>query len=150
MVKPRKDSNRRSVFLSDTALAVLGEPESLSGRLNSVVIRYGNIIAAECPELAEAEWLLICDMLNATVMDADHRDTDPARYLWVDIGEAGQLDGLAEKWGVDTAALSDRVKAMRLAERIAILEVVGRFWRSPNLNKDDTQKILAESGAKIA
>jgi hypothetical protein len=145
-------SSRKTVYLSDPSekvIGILGEGDSLSGRLNNICIRYGAITAAECPALAEAEWLMICDMLNATVLDADHRDADPARFLWADIAESGKLDGLAEKWQIDTEALSQSVRNMRLAEQIAILEVVARFWRSPRLNEIPAADLLREAGAKL-
>ena len=141
---------RKTVYLSDQSEAILGQVDSRSGRLNNIIIRYGAIIAAECPALTEAEWLLICDMLNATVLDTDHRDTDPARFLWADIAESGKLDGLAEKWEVDTEALSQRVRAMSYAQQVAIVEAVAKFWRSPNLNQIPTADLLKESGAKIS
>jgi len=142
-------SSRKSIYLTDATEVIIGEVESLSGRINNIVRRYGAITAAECPEMAESEWSLICDLLNATVIDTDHRDTDPARFLWADIAEAGRLDGLAEKWSVDTDALSQRVRTMRLPEQIAILEVVAKFWRSPKLTELSAADLLRESGAKI-
>lgn len=143
-------ASRKHIYLTDSAETVLGNPASLSGRLNSIVTRYGRIISAECPALSENEWMLICDMLNGTGLDADHRETDPARYLWADIAEAGKLDGLANKWGVDTDAMSARVRAMRPSEQIAIVEVAARFWTSPRLNQAGNLDLLREAGARIA
>jgi hypothetical protein len=142
-------SSRKSIYLADASEKVIGHPGSLSGRINSIVIRYGNIVAATCPTLSRGEWLLICDMLNGTVLDTDSRDADPSRYLWADISESGKFDGLAEKWNVDTADLSTRVRAMTPAEQIAILEVVGHFWRNPQLAELNHDQLLAAAGAKI-
>jgi hypothetical protein len=142
-------ASKKTIYLSDPAEAVIGEVESLSGRINNIVIRYGGIVAAECPVLALAEWQMICDMLNGTVIDADYRDADPARFLWADIAESGRLDGLAEKWGIDTEALSARVRAMPYSQQCAILEVVAKFWRSPRLNETPMPELLKECGAKF-
>lgn len=142
-------SSRRSVYITDSAETVLGNPASLSGRINSVLVRYGRIIATECPALTGDEWLLICDLLNGSVIEADNRETDPARYLWADIAEAGELDGLAAKWSVDTDALSQRIRDMRAVEQIAITEVAARFWGSPRLNAADHLDLLREAGAKL-
>lgn len=143
-------ASKKTIYLSDPAEAVIGEVERLSGRINNIIIRYGGIMAAECPALALAEWQMICDMLNATVTDADYRDADPARFLWADIAEAGRLDGLADKWDIDTEALSARVRAMTYSQQCAILEVVAMFWRSPKLNDTPMADLLRECGAKIA
>jgi hypothetical protein len=141
-------SSRKSIYLSDQAEAVIGtDHDSLSGRINNICIRYGTITAAGCPELRLSEWLMICDMLNATVMDA--AGADQARHLWADIAESGKLDGLAEKWEIDTEDLSQRVRAMSYAGQVAIIEVVGKFWRHPKLNELSSADLLREVGAKI-
>lgn len=143
-------SRRATIHLSTPAENVIGEVENLSGRLNNIIIRYGGIVSAETPTLALAEWQMICDMLNSTIIDTDHRDTDPARFLWSDIAESGKLDGLAEKWEINTESLSQRVRAMSYAQTVAILEVVAKFWRSPKLNDMEMTNLLNECGAKIA
>lgn len=143
-------SRRATIHLSTPADEVIGEVENLSGRINNIIIRYGGIMSGETPTLALAEWQMICDMLNATVIDADYRDADPARFLWADIAESGRLDGLAEKWSIDTEALSAKVRAMTYSQQVAILEVVAKFWRSPKLNELPMADLLQKCGAKLA
>jgi len=143
-------ASKKTIYISDEAEAVIGHTDSLSGRINTIAIRYGAIAADECPALAEPEWMLLCDMLNGTILDTDYRTADPSRFLWADISEAGKLDGLADKWSVDTEALSLRVRNMRLAQRIAIIEVVSKFWGSPHLNEAPAAEVLKECGAQIA
>lgn len=143
-------ASRKTIYLNDAAEKVIGTvDDSLSGRINSILIRYGAIIQKECPELTSNEWMMICDILNGTILEADSRDADPARFLWADISESGKLDGMAEKWEIDTDDLSQRVRVMNYAQQCAIIEVVCRFWKGHSTHKNYTEA-LKSYGAKIA
>jgi hypothetical protein len=140
-------SARRSIYLTDAAEAAIGPgAESLSGRINSMLIRYDAIRVEECPALTEAEWCALCDVLNGTYVAAEHTDTDPARFLWAELADAPEM---AEKWHIDHPALVARLRTFSLAERIAVLEVAARFWRSPRLNEASNAELLAEAGARV-
>lgn len=143
-------ASRKTIYLTDAAEKVLGrEIDSLSGRINSIVSRYGAITAEECPELSEAEWSLLCDILNGFWSISDSRpEIDPAKFLWAEVSDS-EPDGAGEKWGVDIPAFAKRLREMRFAESVAILEVAGRFWKSPNLNQLPTRDLLLEAGAKF-
>lgn len=140
---------KATVYLADSALEVIGKGENLSGRINSICTRYGAIIGKDCPALAVAEWMMICDILNATVLDCDSRDADPARFLWADISESGKLDGMAEKWEIDTEALSQQVRDMPYSQQVAIIEVVSRFWADCETDYPSDSDRLQAAGAKI-
>lgn len=145
-------ARKKSIYISTAAEAVIGTvDDSLSGRINSIIIRYGAITDRDCPSLAVGEWMLICDMLNGTVLSADSRDADPVRFLWADISEAGKIDGLAEKWSVDSEALSGRVRAMPYSQQVAIIEIANRFWQGHDRRvwESDLQ-MLEHFGAKIS
>lgn len=135
-------SKRTSIYLTDASEQVIGPTDNLSGRINSIVGRYARILDESTPSLTEGEWSFLCDMLNGTVIEENTGD-----YLWADIAEAGKLNGLAEKWGVDSDDLSSRVRTMRAAARFAILEVVTRFWQNPGTGSLAAQ--LEKEGAKI-
>lgn len=137
-------ASKKSIYISDAAEKVIGDNENVSGRINSIIVRYGTIMEKDCPELTESEWMMICDILNGT----DHRDADPARFLWADISESGKLDGMAEKWEIDTEALSQRVRDMEYTQQVAIIEIVHRFWRG-NSNAGSYSEILKAVGAKV-
>lgn len=143
-------AGKKSIYLSTPAEGVIGtiaEDGNLSGRINSIIVRYGTITQKDCPELTEQEWMMICDILNGTILDTDSRDADPARFLWADIAESGQLDGMAAKWEIDTDDLSQRVRAMSCGQQIAIIEIVQRFWSGSNTGS--YAEILKTIGAKI-
>jgi hypothetical protein len=138
-------AEKKSVYVVEPALEIIGrDPDSLSGRINAIVIRYGGIIREGTPALTLAEWSAICDALNGTYTGVDHLDM--ARLLWADIADA---DGLGDKWGIDSQVLALRIRDMSYVERVSILEVVERFWSSPRLNEISTDELLRESGAQI-
>jgi hypothetical protein len=143
-------SRRTSLYLGDhaeTALGPLEADDSLSGRINTILIRYDQIRIAACPDLTEKEWLAICDANNGTWLQADHAETDPARHLWMNVADDDELD---EKWGIDRLELARRMKGMSVAEQCAVIEVVGRFWRPGEVVEGETYaQLLARSGAKI-
>jgi len=135
-------SKRTTIHLPDSVLAILGNPDSMSGRISSTILRYDRATRDACPALTESEWSLLCDMLNGTFIEDNTGD-----YLWADIREAGKLDGLAEKWTIDTDKFSDRVRAMSVVERYAILDVIARFW--PNHEGGTMTEALTRAGAKL-
>lgn len=142
-------SSRKSIYLTDRTETVIGpirkdKGDSLSGRVNSIVARYGRITETDAPELTVSEWSMLCDMLNGTVIDDNTGD-----YLWADIAESGKLDGMADKWEIDTAEFSERVRAMSPTARYYILDVVSKFWRHPKLNELSSSDLLREVGARI-
>lgn len=142
-------SSRKTVYLTDDSEKIIGPirkemGDSRSGRLNSIVSRYGRITDSEAPALTVSEWSLLCDMLNGTVIDENTGD-----YLWADIAEAGRLDGLADKWKIDTAEFSERVRDMSPAARYYILDVVSKFWKGIDDQSEGMEKMLEKAGAKI-
>lgn len=94
------------------------------------------------PELAENEWLFICDMLNGCSIDERQ-----SMFLHVDISESGKHDGLGEKWGVDYENLAERVERMNIPEITAIYDVVYRFWQNSGFSYN--KELLIKCGAKV-
>lgn len=135
---------RKSVYMGEPLLALMEGFDSLSPRINTVAERYPILARHATPALAEGEWLLLCDILNSTV-----RDANCARILWAEI-EDSAADGAGEKWGVDTQALAARVLAMAEAERVAILEVVDRWWAIAPGSGEPAGELLRRAGAKVA
>lgn len=134
--------NRTTIYLGPPLLAALEGFANRSGRLNELAERYAALIAEVTPALTKGEWCLICDILNASM-----RTADLGRLLWAEI-EDSEPDGVGPKWGVDIKPLAAKVRAMRTGERLAILEVVDRFWAGP---KDIPHRdMLDRAGARIA
>ncbi len=122
---------------------MVGYEDNRSGRLNTVAERYQAIVAAHTPTMSEAEWCAVCDALNGHYVEAGDGLTG-IRYAWACVEDC---DGLGDKWGIDQAALVARLRAMPLADLVAMAEVVQRFWQRTDL---PAREALERAGARIA
>lgn len=77
--------------------------------------------------LSEGEASLLCDAMNGVL----HTEKD-AHLFWAGIDDAIRLDRLDAKWGVDGAALVDKLRDLGPCAAQAIVDAVERFWRDPN------------------
>ena len=127
-------AKRTSVYLTDEAQAVLGSPDSLSGRINSILIRYAEICTRHRPALSRSEWCAVFDAINGCWLMAEHGQTDVARYIWAEVSDA---PGLGEKWGIDQQALVEKLRGMSYAEQVSVVEHATRFWQLSELPTDD-------------
>ena len=137
-------AKRTGVYLTEKTLEIIGPARSLSGRINTIAYNYDRITSAEQPELTLAEWSLLCDILNGTVIE-----DNTGAHLWADIAESGRLDGLDKKWEIDTEAFAASVRDMSIAARCAILDVIMRFWGGRDEHNEGMEKMLLTAGAKI-
>lgn len=74
--------------------------------------------------LTEGEALLLCDILNGTLLDENS-----VRYLWHEVADA--LDSnpsLEQKWSVAGHGLVDKLQQFSYAELLALGDAVERFW----------------------
>jgi hypothetical protein len=133
---------RITIYAGDPIRRVLQvDGENRSGRLNAVCERFDAIISDELTRmtLSRDEWCAICDVLNGTWL-LDHN----WQSCWAEMLDSPEMD---EKWGIDHQALGWRLHKMGLAGRAAIVDVVERFWASPNLNQVTNEELLREAGA---
>lgn len=140
-------AQKSSVYLTDETLAVLRATApknadfSLSGRINSIAERYGEIVGRECPTFTESEWCAICDANNGTILDDLPQTT---AHMWANVADS---PGIGEKWGIDAARLVSKMRKLRYVETVAVAEIVQRFWS--DCSRGDNAAWLAECGAKI-
>lgn len=133
-----------SIYAGPPIQALLaGFEDNRSGRLNTVAERYTAIMAAHTPALTELEWCAVCDALNGHYMDAGDGLLG-VRYAWASVADC---EGLGEKWGIDQAALVERLRALDVAGSVALAEVVQRFWRHSDLPR---REAFALAGARIS
>jgi len=83
------------------------------------------------------EACLICDALNGSLYDARTSGLLPAG-----VRDAIQLDGLAEKWGVDGDALVQKLSALDEFSCMAIIDAAERVWADES--ERDFRQIVAE------
>jgi hypothetical protein len=138
-------ARRVTTYLPDEVQAVfgpLGEDDSLSGRLATIVLRYAEALKRSCPTLTVAEWSAIVDACNGLFMGSD---AGAPAFIWAEIADA---DGIGEKWGIDQEGLAQRLRKLPYAAQVAVAEVVEQFWRG---NKEgDRETRLREAGAAVA
>ena len=70
--------------------------------------------------LSEGEWDYLRDILNGTYIDAA-----TARLLWAEVEDAKPEYG--QKWGIDPAALSARLRALGQFQCLAVADAVERW-----------------------
>ena len=142
---------KKTMYLAKESEEILnrgGKPNNFSARLNSLIMRYDGIVTASTPELSVGEWLCIMDANNGTWLEADGKRGDiAARGVWLNVADS-ELDGLAEKWDVDLQALSNKLREMPYHKKVAVVEMIQRFWGGGQRNNDeDYEALLRRIGA---
>jgi len=135
---------KMSIYAGPSTQQAVADAGNVSGRIERIAERYLSIIRHDCPAFTESEWFAICDALSGVLMEGS---PDRLRTLWAAVADADRFAGLGEKWGVNAAALAERLRAMSMGGLCAIAEVVQRFWQRSGLPPRDA---LIASGAKIA
>lgn len=74
-------------------------------------------------DLTVDEACLIVDALNVTI-----HDVRSGVRFWIDVQDAIELEGLAEKWNVDGKALIEKLTALDELSCMAIVDAAERFW----------------------
>jgi hypothetical protein len=81
--------------------------------------------------LTEREALLLCDLLNGSVISADLPDvpevSSPAAIRY-ELYDAIRLDRIDGKWNVDGAGLLRRVEGWSYTQSLAVRDAVTRWW----------------------
>lgn len=119
-------ARKLGIYMSEPLEALISgrqEMDSLSGRLSTVAERYAWIIEEHKPELTEAEWNACRDSLNGTFL----KDMFTLKLVWANVDDADD-DGLGEKWGIDAKALARRIREMKPAELVSLVESVEAWW----------------------
>lgn len=143
-------ARRTSVYLSSAGMAALeSEPgDSLSGRINRVVAELDAILREATPSLTEAQWLLICELLEQAIVAG--WCTSRSSSATVASMIASKLDGTAGRPGVNTAELASRIRGSSLATRAALVRIAMRTVLAPESDGFDRAELLADAGARIA
>lgn len=98
--------------------------------------RHYQVLAAERAllNLTENEALLLCDVLNGTIMEP----FIPG-MLWVEVHDAIELDGADQNWGVNGAVLLEKLRNLSPGGVMTILDAVERWWA--HAGSDARQKL---------
>jgi hypothetical protein len=142
-VKDMTNRKKIQIYCGESLAAVLaGYDGERSARLNAVADRYLKMVRDACPALTEAEWMAIIDVGNGIFLDMQG-----ISLLWAAIEDAAE-DKVGEKWGVDNIlALAEKFRALPLAGKIAVGEIVEKMWDTPDRMD---RAALEAAGARIA
>lgn len=80
--------------------------------------------------LSRDEWRAVADAGNGLYMGPD--DPTAVRLLWAEVADACRLDGLAERHGIDGAALVERLRALSPLQSLVVAAAIKTFWRHAN------------------
>jgi hypothetical protein len=123
----------RNLYLTPGAEDALGAratgERDRSAVASRMMERYAEVCRRHLPELLRAEFDLLRDSLNGFM-------PEPAAAVgWLAMGvrDSIEMDGLADKWGVDGADLLARLEALDYAGCLAVLDAVERAQSSPLL-----------------
>ena len=126
------------------ALAQAGSTNK-SGRINDICARYDAIITYELtvPLFTENEWCAICEA---------NRGAEPGndiawRSTWANVMDTPELAG---RWDVDPMTLSRRLRILSLPARVAVAEIIERFWSRPDRAAATPGEALREAGVRFA
>jgi hypothetical protein len=126
-----------SIYLGERAETALAGSDNRSGRLEEVCNRYLAIVAEELErlDLSETEWSAALNgfesVLQTAGINISRLRSDPVtwRIPWM---LALPNRGIADKWGVDVQALTEKMERFSLAQRAAFAEACDRYVRHRN------------------
>lgn len=139
-------ARREEIIITEEADAIIGETEGLSSRINTIILRYGEMIRDACPAFIKIEWFAILEATRGTCIGIDCWGPDQAAIIWAEVADC---EDLAEGQGVDQHSLAERLRGLKPSEKIAIAEVCHKFWSSSKRGKISNDKLLMDSGANI-
>lgn len=140
---------KASIYLGPAIMAAFAAIEdegstgfNRSGRLNNIVERYMAMVETAMPSFTVNEWLAIFDANNGI---ASELPTIACAFanVW-----DYPYDQLGKKWKIDGEELAKRMQHMPLGSRLAISEVIERYWGGA-YRFGDSRKILQRIGANI-
>jgi len=103
------------------ARVLAGHEHERSARVNQIAADWLAMTNGQAPALTVACWQALLDALNSTALT----DQATLRLCWAAVADA---DGLGDKWGIDQAALAERLRGLSLPQLIALREVLDGAW----------------------
>ncbi len=78
----------------------------------------------------QAEWSLMADSLNGSLLPTDFRCV--ASALIANVEDSDSYDGLGSKWNVDIKALCEKIGKLTAAQVDAVFTRIEEFWDDEN------------------
>lgn len=102
--------------------------DNISGAVNKSLERYEAILERGRSHLLEIlsadEMALILDVLNGVIFS----DTISIHMVYAEVEDGIGMDQLDQKWSVDGKALSEKIKNLEYAEKVALVDAAERWW----------------------
>jgi hypothetical protein len=108
-------------------------PETTIEREARDLDRYRDVLARSLPKFSVGEACLLCDICNGWFVT-----TASYCLIWMEVEDGIELDGLDEKWEVDSPGFVDRLKALTPAENIAVIDAIERWFEGTPHNDYET------------
>ena len=153
MGRPKKPGSERSrktsLWLAPDILDVIestarpGEDQSVSSRINGIILRYGELVRRSAPELSLGEWCAVCEANSGTSLDDSPGSVS---WLWANVHDS---KALGEKWDINQKKLVAKMQSWTYAESLAAAEIIERFWSDPSARQDN-HDWLAKCGARVS
>lgn len=134
---------KTTVYISDEREQAINERHrekpNLSGALGMFIDRYCAIVRAHTPDLTTAEWCCLFDVY-CSHMFADDILAE-ARMLPTCVHDSIE-DGTLAKWDLEGDAFLAKLQALAPVERVAVLDMVQRFWARDWQGMDNYGQII--------
>ena len=138
------NDNRTSIYIRADLSALPGSgrvpAKTISKRIDRVVARYNVLVAEALPrrlELTPAELVLLAGLVQAT----DLAEPDYALMLPVKLQQAADR---GEGQGADAGGLAYRLRALKLGELLAVVDLVETFLgEAQSVDRDSAKAFLA-------
>lgn len=124
-----------------------GSDSDICTTVTNMVLRYAECCRRSLPALTRQEWLLICDALNGTWLAESSGGYSAAAVLEIEIADAIAINALDAKWGILGTDLPTRLHALDYAARLAVIDVVERFWAGGDERVIDVAVTRGQRGA---
>lgn len=102
--------------------------DNVSGAVNKALERYEAILERGRSHLleilSENEMALVMDVLNGVMFS----DTISIHMVYAEVEDGISMDRLDQKWGVDGKILSEKIKKLKYAEKVALVDAAERWW----------------------
>jgi len=141
-------SNRISLYVGQALETMLGErvgPTRPPAKvINTMADRYCAVVRHYLPKFTAEEWLAIAE---AAVQGNFTLSVNELKSLGGDLGYMLNVDGLAEKLGVDDS-LGERLRELSFPEQIALADCIERIlFAGDGTPEERLRQALADVGA---
>lgn len=122
----------KSIIIADRNLqaAVSQRGDTFNAAGNGIIERYIRLVESRRAEIrrtfSDRELQALLDACNGTIHDPIEMGIAALAH---GVADALELDGLAEKWGIDGPGLLAKLRGSDPVTRLALIDFIERAWR---------------------